>query len=75
MGYESANKIKNLLKIDDFYNLTPQDQKQLLSEIDPNLQNLIGENISSGTNKQNDNEQPGQQQTIGLDAFRQKYGF
>ena len=38
MGYESANKIKNLLKIDDFYNLAPQDQKQLLSEIDPNYQ-------------------------------------
>jgi hypothetical protein len=39
MGYESANKIKKLLKIEDFYNLAPQDQKQLLAEIDPNYQN------------------------------------
>jgi hypothetical protein len=38
MGYEKALEIGNLLKINDFYKLSPQDQKTLLAEIDPNYQ-------------------------------------
>jgi hypothetical protein len=66
-GYD--NKIKPLSKDEN------RDIRNSIRTYRENIQNLIGGNLSSGTNKQNDNEQPGQQQTIGLDAFRQKYGF